>query len=87
MTADTAPIHHGYISDKKDYLDRLKRIGRPGRGISRMIDDEKYCIDISPRSPLSRRPWRPSPLGSSTTTSATASPTPPVPGAPRPTPE
>ena len=46
MTAETAPLHHGYIGDKKDYLDRLKRIEGQARGISRMIDDEKYCIDI-----------------------------------------
>ena len=43
---DTAHAHHGYISDKKRYLDRLKRIEGQARGISRMIDDEKYCIDI-----------------------------------------
>ena len=79
-------LHHGYISGKKGYLDRLKRIGGQARGVSRMIDDEKYCIDI-PRSPLSPPHWRPSPSGSSTTTSATASLTPPVPGVPRPRPE
>jgi DNA-binding FrmR family transcriptional regulator len=39
-------VHHGYISDKKRYFDRLKRIEGQARGISRMIDDEKYCIDI-----------------------------------------
>ena len=45
---DTAAehAHHGYITDKKRYLDRLKRIEGQARGISRMIDDEKYCIDI-----------------------------------------
>ncbi len=43
---DTAQATHGYISDKKGYLDRLKRIEGQARGISRMIDDEKYCIDI-----------------------------------------
>ena len=43
---DTDLAHHGYISDKKRYLHRLKRIEGQARGISRMIDDEKYCIDI-----------------------------------------
>ena len=43
---DTAHAHHGYISDKKGYLDRLKRIEGQARGISRMVDEEKYCIDI-----------------------------------------
>jgi len=48
MTTDTDTTHaqRGYISDKKGYLARLKRIEGQARGISRMIDDEKYCIDI-----------------------------------------
>ncbi len=38
--------HHGYISDKEHYLRRLRRIEGQARGISRMIEEEKYCIDI-----------------------------------------
>ncbi|KGF16211.1 hypothetical protein HMPREF1650_08910 [Corynebacterium freneyi DNF00450] len=34
------------MSDKKRYLARLKRIEGQVRGVQRMIDDEKYCIDI-----------------------------------------
>ena len=46
-TTDTAAQgQHGYINDKKSYLDRLKRIEGQTRGISRMVDEEKYCIDI-----------------------------------------
>ena len=45
-TDEPAPGGHGYITDKKRYLDRLKRIEGQARGISKMIDDEKYCIDI-----------------------------------------
>lgn len=37
---------HGYISDKDKYLNRMKRIEGQARGISRMVDEEKYCIDI-----------------------------------------
>lgn len=37
---------HGYMSDKRRYLSRLKRIEGQARGIHRMIDEEKYCIDI-----------------------------------------
>ncbi|APX34737.1 hypothetical protein BH708_08195 [Brachybacterium sp. P6-10-X1] len=37
---------HGYISDKQAYLRRMSRIEGQARGISRMIDEEKYCIDI-----------------------------------------
>nr|WP_198412790.1 MULTISPECIES: metal-sensitive transcriptional regulator [Cryobacterium] len=37
---------HGYITDKDKYLQRLRRIEGQARGISRMVDEEKYCIDI-----------------------------------------
>ena len=42
----TAAHQHGYISDKDRYLQRMKRIEGQARGIAKMIDDEKYCIDI-----------------------------------------
>ncbi|TFC63143.1 metal-sensitive transcriptional regulator [Cryobacterium sp. TMT2-15-1] len=38
--------HHGYLTDKDDYLKRLKRVEGQARGISKMVDEEKYCIDI-----------------------------------------
>lgn len=38
--------HHGYISDKARYLRRLSRIEGQVRGISRMVDEDQYCIDI-----------------------------------------
>ncbi|WP_460536341.1 metal-sensitive transcriptional regulator [Humibacter ginsengiterrae] len=37
---------HGYITDKRKYLNRLKRIEGQARGVYRMVDEEKYCIDI-----------------------------------------
>ena len=37
---------HGYISNKDDYLKRLRRIEGQARGLQRMVEDEKYCIDI-----------------------------------------
>lgn len=37
---------YGYITDKDKYLNRLKRIEGQTRGISRMVDEEQYCIDI-----------------------------------------
>ncbi len=40
------PAHHGYISSKAAYLARLKRIEGQARGLQKMVDDEKYCIDI-----------------------------------------
>jgi DNA-binding FrmR family transcriptional regulator len=41
------PAHeHGYIHRKDDYLKRLRRIEGQARGLQRMVEDEKYCIDI-----------------------------------------
>ncbi|WP_108250282.1 metal-sensitive transcriptional regulator [Planctomonas deserti] len=37
---------HGYISNKDDYLKRLRRIEGQARGLQNMVADEKYCIDI-----------------------------------------
>ena len=46
--ATTAPgsAHHGYIHRKDDYLKRLRRIEGQARGLQRMVEEEKYCIDI-----------------------------------------
>ncbi|NUL47398.1 metal-sensitive transcriptional regulator [Cellulosimicrobium funkei] len=38
--------HHGYSPSKEAYLKRLRRIEGQVRGISRMVDEDKYCIDI-----------------------------------------
>ena len=37
---------HGYIGQKEDYLKRLRRIEGQARGLQRMVEEEKYCIDI-----------------------------------------
>jgi DNA-binding FrmR family transcriptional regulator len=44
--SETSTPTHGYISDKDKYLKRMSRIEGQARGISKMIDEEKYCIDI-----------------------------------------
>jgi len=36
----------GYDDDKDAILKRLRRIEGQVRGIQRMVDDDKYCIDI-----------------------------------------
>ncbi len=46
MTTDTHEGPHGYIADKKRYLDRLRRIEGQTRGLHRMVEEDKYCIDI-----------------------------------------
>jgi DNA-binding FrmR family transcriptional regulator len=37
---------HGYAPNKDNYARRLGRIEGQVRGIAKMIDDDKYCIDI-----------------------------------------
>ncbi|HVF08966.1 MAG TPA: metal-sensitive transcriptional regulator [Actinomycetota bacterium] len=37
---------HGYEMNKKALQDRLRRIEGQVRGLQRMVDDDKYCIDI-----------------------------------------
>ena len=51
--AATSAVHqpghdgaHGYAGDKEAYLKRLRRIEGQVRGIARMVEDDKYCIDI-----------------------------------------
>jgi CsoR family transcriptional regulator, copper-sensing transcriptional repressor len=36
----------GYSARKEEYAKRLRRIEGQVRGIARMIDEDKYCIDI-----------------------------------------
>lgn len=40
------PTGHGYITDKTTYRNRLRRLEGQVRGVERMIDDGRYCIDI-----------------------------------------
>ena len=37
---------HGYSSQKDNYAKRLRRIEGQVRGIAKMIEDDKYCIDV-----------------------------------------
>jgi DNA-binding FrmR family transcriptional regulator len=37
---------HGYSQQKENYAKRLRRIEGQVRGIAKMIDDDKYCIDV-----------------------------------------
>jgi len=36
----------GYIDNKGDLLKRLKRVSGQVGGVERMVDEERYCIDI-----------------------------------------
>jgi DNA-binding FrmR family transcriptional regulator len=37
---------HGYVGEKEALVKRLHRIEGQVRGIERMVEDERYCIDI-----------------------------------------
>ena len=37
---------NGYTDDKDAYLKRMRRIEGQVRGIAKMIEDDKYCIDV-----------------------------------------
>ena len=37
---------HGYTQNKDAYIKRLRRIEGQVRGLQRMVEDDKYCIDI-----------------------------------------
>ena len=37
---------HGYSADKDQLLTRLARIEGQVRGVSRMVADDRYCMDI-----------------------------------------
>jgi len=37
---------YGYAENKDDYLKRLRRIEGQVRGLQRMVEADKYCIDI-----------------------------------------
>jgi CsoR family transcriptional regulator, copper-sensing transcriptional repressor len=39
-------MSYGYVNDKDALVKRLHRIEGQVRGIERMIDEERYCIDI-----------------------------------------
>ena len=37
---------HGYTPNKDAYLKRLRRIEGQVRGVAKMVDEDRYCIDI-----------------------------------------
>ena len=39
-------MSYGYVSDKEALINRLHRIEGQVRGIERMVEQERYCIDI-----------------------------------------
>ncbi len=45
MTTDAEHVH-GYTAEKTSHLKRLRRIEGQVRGLQRMVEEDKYCIDI-----------------------------------------
>lgn len=39
-------VSQGYSANKDNYSKRLRRIEGQVRGIAKMIDEDKYCIDV-----------------------------------------
>ncbi len=39
-------MSYGYVNDKEALINRLHRIEGQVRGIERMVNEERYCIDI-----------------------------------------
>ncbi|BBZ26177.1 hypothetical protein MMAD_04720 [Mycolicibacterium madagascariense] len=46
MPETTEATERGYSSAKTDYAKRLRRIEGQVRGVAKMIEDDKYCIDV-----------------------------------------
>ena len=43
---DTETTPHGYTATKGPLLNRLRRIEGQVRGVERMVEDDRYCIDV-----------------------------------------
>jgi DNA-binding FrmR family transcriptional regulator len=46
MTTTTTPQTYGYAENKNELLKRLARAEGQVRGIARMVEEDRYCIDI-----------------------------------------
>ena len=45
-TVSTSTRQYSYDKNKATFLARMKKIEGQARGIQRMIEDDRYCIDI-----------------------------------------
>jgi DNA-binding FrmR family transcriptional regulator len=46
MANAPAATGHGYSASRDQLLNRLRRIEGQVRGVERMVEDDRYCIDI-----------------------------------------
>jgi len=43
---ETTQVTHGYAATKDSLLKRLRRIEGQVRGVERMVEEDRYCIDV-----------------------------------------
>ena len=43
---ETAATTHGYTPQKDQLIKRLRRIEGQVRGIAKMVDEDRYCVDV-----------------------------------------
>jgi DNA-binding FrmR family transcriptional regulator len=46
MATETAQPRRGYSASKDQLLTRLRRIEGQVRGVERMVEEDRYCIDV-----------------------------------------
>jgi DNA-binding FrmR family transcriptional regulator len=46
MASEDSSPAHGYSPEKEKVVNRLRRIEGQVRGIERMVDEDRYCIDV-----------------------------------------
>jgi len=39
-------FRHSYIKDRRELLNRLRRIEGQARGLQRLVEEEAYCLDL-----------------------------------------
>ena len=42
----TSTAKHGYSATREQLLNRLRRVEGQVRGVERMVEEERYCIDV-----------------------------------------
>ena len=42
----TLPLVHGYSASREELSKRLRRIEGQVRGVGRMVEEDRYCIDV-----------------------------------------
>jgi DNA-binding FrmR family transcriptional regulator len=45
-SADSPPVTRGYSATKDQLLKRLRRVEGQVRGVEKMVEDDRYCIDV-----------------------------------------